>query len=69
MAQLPPLYCARGTRVAYLTALREIAVADVAETRYRCTFDADGEPSLLALSDRGLAMAWGSKVRLASYEE
>ena len=62
VAQLPPLYTARGTRVAYLTALREIAVADVANARYRCTFDADGEPSMLALSEQGLIMAWDSKV-------
>lgn len=66
MAQLPPLYCAHGTRVAYLTALREVAVADVTDARYRCSFDADGEPSLLALCETGLAMAWASKVGLIS---
>ena len=66
VAQLPPLYCAHGTRVAYLTALREVAVADVTDARYRCSFDADGEPSLLALCETGLAMAWASKVRLCA---
>ena len=62
LAQLPPLYCSSNTRIAYLTALREVAIADIMDPRYRCSFDADGEPSLLAVADHGLAMAWGNKV-------
>ena len=62
VAQLPPVYCSSSTRIAYLTALREVAITDIANPRYRCSFDADGEPSLLAVADHGLAMAWGNKV-------
>ena len=61
-AQLPPVYCSSSTRIAHLTALREVAITDIADPRYRCSFDADGEPSLLAVADHGLAMAWGNKV-------
>ena len=42
-----------------------VARASAAETHSWCTFDADGEPSLLPLSDRGLAMPLGSKAHTA----
>ena len=70
LASLPHLSGARGSRVAYLSSLMEVSVADV-ETNAEGTIAIDAEPAFLALGDAHVAagmnnQAWFYRVGDAS---
>ena len=67
LATLPQVNAAWGSRVAFLTSLRQVTILDTADPSWRCSFHTQEEPALLALSERLVAMSCGNQVRLTQY--
>ena len=62
LATLPQVSAAWGTRVAFLTSLRQVTILDTADAAWRCSFHTQEEPALLALSKHLVAMSCGNQV-------
>ena len=62
LATLPQVTAAWGTRVAFLTSLRQVSVLDTADPGWGCSFHTQEEPALLALSEHLAAMSCGNQV-------
>ena len=62
LATLPQVSAAWGTRVAFLTSLRQVTILDTADAAWRCSFHTQEEPALLALSEHLVAMSCSNQV-------
>ena len=62
LATLPQVSATWGSRVAFLTSLRQVTILDTADPAWRCSFHTQEEPALLALSAHLVAMSCGNQV-------